>query len=115
MPPSSPQGKLYPTKEPNMATYLALVNFTEQGIRNVKDTVKRTEAYRAMAKKCGCTVKDSYWLMGQYDMAAVVEAPNDETMTALQLSAASLGNVHGQTLRAFSASEIEPILQKMAT
>jgi uncharacterized protein with GYD domain len=98
-----------------MATYLVLANFTDQGIHNVKDTAKRTEAYRAMAKKCGCTVKDSYWLMGQYDMAAIVEAPNDETMAALQYSAASLGNVRGQTLRAFTASEIEPILQKMAT
>jgi len=102
-------------KENNMSTYLVLVNFTEQGIRNVKDTVKRTEAYRAMAKKCGCTVKDSYWLMGQYDMAAIVEAPNDETMTSLALSAASLGNVQGQTLRAFTADEIGPILNKMVS
>ncbi len=98
-----------------MATYLVLANFTDHGIQNVKDTAKRTEAYRALAKKHGCTVKESYWLMGQYDMAAIVEAPNDETMTTLSLSAASLGNVHGQTLRAFTACEIEPILSKLST
>jgi uncharacterized protein with GYD domain len=98
-----------------MATYLVLGNFTDQGIRNVKDTVKRTEAYRAMAKKCGATVKESYWLLGHYDMMALVEAPDDAAVTALELSAGSLGNFRAQTSRAFTASEIEPILQKMAT
>jgi len=98
-----------------MPTYLVLGNFTEQGLHKVKDTIKRTEAYAAMAKKCGCTVKESYWLLGQYDMLALVDAPNDAAITSLQLSAGSLGNFRAQTHRAFSASEIEPILQKMAT
>src|SRR5262249_22448818 len=98
-----------------MPTYLVLGNFTDQGIRNVKDTAKRTEAYRAMAKKCGCTVKESYWLMGQFDMMALVDAPDEASMTALSLSANSLDNVRTQTSRAFTASEIEPILAKMAT
>jgi uncharacterized protein with GYD domain len=98
-----------------VATYLVLGNFTEQGLHKVKDTVKRTKAYQAMAKKCGCTVKDTYWLLGQYDMIALVEAPNDAAITALQLSAGSLGNFRAQTHRAFSAKEIESILSKMVS
>ena len=98
-----------------MATYLVLGNFTEQGLHKVKDTVKRTEAYGAMAKKCGCTIKDTYWLLGQYDMVALVEAPDDAAITALQLSAGSPGNFRAHTSRAFSANEIEPILKKMVS
>jgi uncharacterized protein with GYD domain len=98
-----------------MATYLVLGNFTDQGIRNVKDTVKRTEAYRATAKKLGITVKDTYWLLGQYDMLAIVDAPDEAAVTALGLSAGALGNFRAQTIRAFSPSEIEPILHKMVT
>ncbi len=98
-----------------MATFLVLGNYTDQGIRNVKDTVKRTEAYGASAKKLGATVKETYWLLGQYDMLAIVEAPDEATMTALSLSAASLGFFRGQTIRAFSKNDIGPILQKMST
>ncbi len=98
-----------------MAIYLVLGNFTEQGLHNVKDTVKRTEAYAAMAKKCGCSVKDSYWLLGQYDMVALVNAPNDAAITSLQLSAGSLGNFRAQTHRAFTAKDIKPILSKMVS
>jgi uncharacterized protein with GYD domain len=98
-----------------MATYLVLGNFTEQGLHKVKDTIKRTEAYGAMAKKCGCSVKDSYWLLGQYDMVALVDAPDDAAITALQLSAGSLGNFRAQTHRAFTAKEIKPILSKMVS
>ena len=51
-----------------MALFIVLANFTEQGIRNVKDSPKRAEAFRDMAKKCGVTVKDMYWTLGQYDI-----------------------------------------------
>lgn len=97
-----------------MATYLLLANFTDQGIRNVKDTVKRAEAFRALAKKHKSNVKDLYWTLGQYDCALVVEAPDDETMTTLALSVGTLGNIRTQVLRAFTAEEIGPILGKMA-
>ena len=96
-----------------MATYLMLGNFTDQGIRNIKDTVKRAEAFREMAKKAGVTVKDVYWTLGQYDVALILDAPDDTSLTALGLSAGALGNVRSQTLRAFSADEIRGILSKM--
>ena len=57
-----------------MATYLLLGTFTDQGIRNIKDTTKRAEAVRAMGKKAGVTVEQLYWTLGQYDVAAVFDA-----------------------------------------
>lgn len=97
-----------------MATYIVLGQFTDQGIRNVKDTAKRAEALKQMAKKVGATVKEVYWTMGQYDVATIVEAPDDASATALFLSIGALGNVRTQTLRAFSAAEMTGILGKMA-
>jgi uncharacterized protein with GYD domain len=58
----------------------------DQGIRNVKETIGRAEAFKEMAKKSGVTVKDLYWTLGQYDVIAVCEAPDDEAATALSLS-----------------------------
>jgi uncharacterized protein with GYD domain len=96
-----------------MSLYIVLANFTEQGIRNVKDSPKRAEAFRDMAKKCGVTVKDTFWTLGQYDIVAVLEAPDDVSITALGLSLGTLGNVRTQTLRAFSSADIKSILGKM--
>ena len=97
-----------------MATYILLASYTEQGIKGIKDTVKRTEAVREMAKKAGLAMKESYWTLGQYDVVAVFEAPDDESMTAFALSVAKLGNVKTQTLRAFSGKEMTTILGKTA-
>lgn len=96
-----------------MATYIMLLNFTDQGIRNVKDTAKRAEAFKEMAKKFGVTVKDEYWTLGQYDGVITLEAPDEEAVTALGLSVGALGNVRTQTLQAFSAEEMNRILGRM--
>jgi uncharacterized protein with GYD domain len=96
-----------------MSLFIVLANFTEQGIRNVKDSPKRAEAFRDMAKKCGVTVKDTFWTLGQYDIVAILEAPDDVSITALGLSLGTLGNVRTQTLRAFSSADIKSILGKM--
>ena len=95
-----------------MATYIMLASFTGQGIANVKETLKRSEAAKAAAKKAGATLKDLYWTLGQYDIVATFEAPDDETMTALGLIIGKAGNVRTQTLRAFSAAEMKGILGK---
>lgn len=97
-----------------MATYIVLGNFTDQGIRTVKDTAKRAEAFKGMAQKAGVKVKELYWTLGQYDIVTVIEAPDEETATALGLSVGSLGNIRTQTLRAFGAEEMSRILGKMA-
>ena len=96
-----------------MANYILLASYSEQGLKGIKDTVKRTEAVRDLAKKAGVAMKESYWTLGQYDIVAVFEAHDDETMTAFALSIAKLGNVKTQTLRAFSAQEMASILGKM--
>jgi uncharacterized protein with GYD domain len=96
-----------------MATYIVLLNFTDQGIRNAKDTTKRAEAFREMAKKLDVTVREIYWTLGQYDIVASLEAPDAATVTALNFSVGALGNVRTQTLPAFSAAEMGDILGKM--
>ena len=73
-----------------MATFIVLANFTEQGIRNVKDSPQRADAFKDMAKKSGATVKDVFWTLGQYDAVAIVEAPDDVSATALGLTSPNL-------------------------
>jgi len=96
-----------------MATYIVLGQFTDQGVRNIKETTRRAEAVKELAKKVGASVKDIYWTMGSYDIATVIEAPDEGTATAFFLSIGALGNVRTQTLRAFTAEEMSGILAKM--
>ena len=96
-----------------MPSYITLVKWTDQGIRNVKDSPKRADAMREMAKKTGVTVKEVYWTLGHYDVVTVVDAPDDQAVTAMLLSTGSLGNVRTQCLRAFGTGEMSAILGKM--
>jgi uncharacterized protein with GYD domain len=95
-----------------MATFITLLNFTDQGIRNVKDSPDRYEAFKAMAEKLGVTVKSIYYTVGQYDLVLVVEG-GDEAATAMLLKTGSLGNVRSQTLRAFSMEDMRKIIGLM--
>jgi len=97
-----------------MPTYIVLGHFTDQGIRNVKDTTKRVETVRGVAKKLGVTIREAYWTLGAFDIATIVEAPDEAAVTAFGLSIGAQGNVRTQTLRAFSADEIGKVLAKMA-
>src|SRR5215471_19479527 len=100
-------------RETAMTTYIMLAKFTDQGIRKVSDSPKRTDAFKEMAKKCGATVWGAFWTLGEYDMVAIVEAPDDISMTALGLSSGALGNVRTQTLRAFTQADMKTIVGKM--
>src|SRR6185369_7418026 len=102
-----------PSEETAMATYILLATYTEQGLKGIKDTVKRTHTVKELAKKAGLDMKESYWTLGAYDVVAVFEAPDDESMTAFSLSVAKVGNVKTQTLRAFSSKDMAGILGKM--
>jgi uncharacterized protein with GYD domain len=97
-----------------MPTYIVLGQFTDQGIRNVKDTTKRAEALKDLGKKAGATIKEVYWTIGQYDVVTVVDAPDDATLTSLMLKVGALGNVRTQSLRAFTAEEMGRIIGKLA-
>jgi uncharacterized protein with GYD domain len=96
-----------------MATYVCLIQFTDQGIRNIKDTVKRGDAAMAEAEKMGMKIVEEFWTMGAYDAVVVLEAPNDETVSAFILKIGSLGNVKAHTLRAFRRNEMENLLAKI--
>jgi len=93
--------------------YVSLVQFTDQGIRNIKDTIKRSEAAMAEAEKMGMKIVEAFWTMGAYDVVVLLNAPNDETMTAFALKVSSLGSVKTHTMRAFPREEMEKILAKI--
>ncbi|HZN68388.1 MAG TPA: GYD domain-containing protein [Tepidisphaeraceae bacterium] len=93
-----------------MPTYLALINFTEQGVQNFVDTRRRAEDFRARARQAGVNVREILWTMGQFDGALLLEAPDDETVTGVMLGLAALGNVRTRTLRAFDVGEIGNLL-----
>ncbi len=96
-----------------MVTYVVLANFTDQGIRNAKDSPKRAEAFKEMAKTFGVTVKDLFWTQGQYDIITIVETPDEFSVMALNLSLGALGNIRPESMRAFSAADMKEIIGKM--
>ena len=100
----------YSGVRPTMPTYISLVQFTDQGIRAAKDTTHRLADWAVKVKSRGVTIKQMYWTLGHYDQVCVFEAPDDETVAAVLLAADMLGNIRTQTLRAFTASEMEKIL-----
>jgi len=96
-----------------MAKYVSLLQFTDQGVRNVKDSIKRAAAATAEAEKMGAKVTDAFWTMGAYGVVLLLDAPDDETVSAFSLKIGSLGNVKSQTMRAFRREEMENILAKV--
>lgn len=96
-----------------MAIYIALVNFTDQGVRHIRQTTERAKALVQAASNLGVRIKDIYWTMGAFDAVFTAEAPDDETITAFALSMGALGNIRTQTMRAFSANEMANILEKV--
>ena len=97
-----------------MANYIILASFTDQGIRNIKETTARADAFRETAKKFGVTVKEIYWTLGQYDIVSVGEAQDEAAVTALALAVGAGGNVRTQVMRAFTQNEMRGILSKVA-
>jgi len=96
-----------------MATYIALSSFTDQGIRDVKNSTKRADAVKEAAKKFGVNMTHIYWTLGSYDVVSIIEAPDETSATAFALAIGAAGNVRTQTLRAFSKDEMNGILGKM--
>jgi uncharacterized protein with GYD domain len=97
----------------DVATYVALVNFTDQGVRNIRHTTDRAKGLINAAANLGVRIKEIYWTMGAFDAVFTAEAPDDETITAFAASMGSLGNIRTQTMRAFSAEEMARILAKV--
>jgi uncharacterized protein with GYD domain len=96
-----------------MPKYVVLVSWTEQGIRNVKQTIERTDHGGEIAEKHGLKLEQAYWTVGAYDMVCVFEAPDDRAISAHLLEIGSLGNVRTTTLRAYDEEEMSGILQRL--
>ena len=96
-----------------MVAYVVLANFTDQGIRNAKESPKRADAFKAMAKTFGVTVKELLWTQGRYDVVTIVDAPDEASFMSLTLSLGALGNVRTESLRAFSADEMTKLVSNM--
>ena len=93
-----------------MPTYMALINWTEQGIRNIKDSPNRLEAAKKSLKDMGGEVKTFYMLQGSYDAVLILEAPNDEALGKFHLKIGSAGNVRTTTMRAYPEAEYRKII-----
>jgi uncharacterized protein with GYD domain len=93
-----------------MVTYVMLLNWTDQGIRNVKDSPKRLDAVKKLAKDLGGEVKSFYMTLGAYDVVLIVEMPNNDKLASLGLKLGSLGNMRSTTLKAFPEDDYRRII-----
>jgi uncharacterized protein with GYD domain len=95
-----------------MATYVVLFNWTEQGIKNFKDSPARADAAAQAMEPLGITLKELYWTVGPYDLAATFDAPDDETLAAALLTLGAAGNVRTTTMRAFTQAEFTSVIER---
>jgi uncharacterized protein with GYD domain len=96
-----------------MPTYISLINWTDQGIKTVTETVDRAAKFGELAQKHGASLEQVYWTVGSYDIVAIFEAPDDESLTAVLLEGGSLGNIRTTTLRAYDRDQMSGILQRL--
>ena len=95
-----------------MPLYIAMIHWTDRGITGLSDSPGRAAAFKQLAQELGCTVHGLFFTMGRYDSAARLEAPDDETVSALMLQLGQLGNVRSETMRAFTEEEFAAVLRK---
>ena len=96
-----------------MPTYLSLLNWTDQGIKNVKDSPKRLDSVKKAITGIGGDVKAVYMLQGTYDLALVLEVPSDEALAKLLLKVGAAGNVRTTTMKAYPEAEYRKILSEL--
>ncbi|OAF15489.1 GYD family protein [Bradyrhizobium centrolobii] len=96
-----------------MATFILTIDWTDQGIRNVRDAPKRSEAAKALAKKVGVEIKDIYLVSGAHDILVVAEAPLGDHITKFALALGSLGNVRTSTSRAWTEAEWTKLISEL--
>ena len=96
-----------------MPAYVLLINWTDQGIRDVKQSTQRLQAARRLVESAGGNIPHAYWTVGSYDLVVIAEAPNDETLSSVLLAIGSQGSVRTTTLRAFNEEEFPRVIQNM--
>ena len=97
-----------------MSAYVLLCNYTDQGVRNIKDAPKRRAAAREIGKSLGVEIKSAHLAFGPYDLIIHAEAPNDEAMAKFVLSVAAKGNVRSTTVKVFSEADTDKIVAAIA-
>jgi uncharacterized protein with GYD domain len=96
-----------------MPTYVSLLRWTEQGIKNAKSTLERAEQASAAVQRTGGRLQTVLWTQGAYDIVTVAEFPDEESATAFLIGLGGQGNVRSETMRAFNAEEMKRILAKL--
>ena len=96
-----------------MPTFILTINWTDQGIRAVKDAPKRAEAARALARKVGVEIKEAYLTSGEHDLLVIAEAPQGDNITKFSLAIGSQGNVRTRTSRAWTESEWAKLISEL--
>lgn len=97
-----------------MPTYVSLVSWTDQGVKDYRDTVARAESFRDMVRQVGGQVRELLWTFGEYDIVTVIEAPDDEVALGLLLRTAALGNIRTRTMRAMGVDEISSAIGRIS-
>jgi uncharacterized protein with GYD domain len=97
-----------------MPSYIVLVDWTDQGIKNMKDSVKRAKSFEGALEQVGGKSHGIYYTFGKHDMVAIVEAPTDEVIASALYNSGRLGNIRTETLKAFSMAEAASIIEKLS-
>ena len=96
-----------------MPHYVVLYKLSDQGIRNIRQTVERARDSQAKSEQLGFAVREIYWTQGQYDLVVIMEAPDEQTMMAGLMNIGAAGNARSETLRAFTIDEMEMVVRRM--
>lgn len=96
-----------------MVTYIGLMNFTDKGLQSIKSTTQRAAAAKEVAGRYGVTMREIWWTLGKHDIVCVLDAADEQSLTAFEMAIASQGNVRSQSLRAFSAAEMDKVLARL--
>jgi uncharacterized protein with GYD domain len=95
-----------------MPTYVSLINWTEQGIKNFKDTTHRAQDFTNAVEKAGGRVHELLWTVGEYDIVCVVDLPDDETLAATLLQVGAMGNIRTKSMRGFDAQQMAGVVDR---
>lgn len=97
----------------DLSHYILLINWTEQGIRKIKESPDRYNSFKASVEKAGGNMIGGYYTFGEYDVVIIIEAPNDQAVMSLMLKVGSAENVRTKTLKAFTAEERMKIIKHL--
>lgn len=93
-----------------MPTFIALLDYTDQGVQNLRESPQRADAFNAHAERAGVQIVGQYWTIGSHDGVLILEAPSDEAAASVLLHLGAAGNVRTTTLRAYEWAEAQELI-----